>query len=121
MLNLLNQYKQIVEENKSRLLDFANPPDNIPTLETTISNNDLLVSDLTKIFEKENAKYIPVSVTSAVSSSINRTIEAISAFGKDLQNQSQFRVIIKAMDELYSCRLQYGLTTFGFPGKRKPK
>ena len=119
MLDLLKQYKQAVEENKQLLLDFQNPPANIPNPEITLNNNNLLIGCLIKIFEEEKARYLPASITSAVSELINGILKGIESFVKDPQSQSHFISTIQTMDNLYACCLQYGLITFGFSGKEE--
>ncbi len=119
MLNLLNQYKQAIQENKRLLSDFQNLPADIPNPEITLSNNDLLVGCLTKIFEEEKAQYLPASVTAAMSAPVNEILKGIQSLTKEPQNQSHFAAIIQTMDKLYACCLQYGLITFGFSGKEE--
>jgi uncharacterized coiled-coil DUF342 family protein len=119
MVNLLNEYKKIIEENKSIILNFTNPPDNIPTLESTLSNNDLLVSCLIKIYELDKAKYLPLNITSSLMNSIKDIMRIIQLFKQEPQNQTYFTDILNGMDKLYTLCLQYGLITFGFSGKEE--
>ncbi len=119
MLELLNQYKQSIQENKRLLSDFQSPPANIPNPEITLSNNDLLIIHLTKIFEEEKSRYLPGNVTSPVSEHVNEILKGIQSLAKEPENQSHFTAIIQRMDKLYACCLQYGLMTFGFSGKEE--
>jgi len=119
MLYLLKQYKQAIEENKKLLLDFQNRPADIPNLEITLSNNDLLVGCLIKIFEEEKANYLPVTITTEVSDFLKDVMEKLQLLTKEPQDQTHLTVILQAMDKLYACCLQYGLITFGFSGKEE--
>jgi hypothetical protein len=62
VLELLSEFQKIVNENKQKIISVEGLPEDIPDIEVTINNNDLLTKSLVNIFKEEKSKYLPSNI-----------------------------------------------------------
>ncbi|MBW2037934.1 MAG: hypothetical protein JRI41_10780 [Deltaproteobacteria bacterium] len=119
MKTLLEEYKKIVSENRKVLLS-TELQDGLPDPNITLTNNDLLIETLLRLFADEKAEYLPSNVPHLIQAHIEDVKTAANGLQSDPNGQASYvAAILKAMDKLYAHCLKYGLVTFGFTGKEE--
>jgi len=91
------------------------PSEELPA-EIVLNNNDLLVENLLALFSKEEAQYLPSTITKE----IRRRVSILEGVFGSIEGSPEVggtAEMLGEMDSLYAYCLQYGLVTFGFVDK----
>jgi len=120
MLELLSEFQKLVNENKQKIISVEGLPEDIPDIEVTINNNDLLTKSLVKIFKEEKSKYLPSNIPQYIEQYINDIKTSLQEIQKEPDNIiSYVQPILSSMEKLYAHCMKYGLITFGFNVKEE--
>jgi len=117
MLAIIEEYERRTEANRKVLLGMKLPDDGL-TAQAVLNNNHLLVANLKGLFSEEKGEYLPNAIRKNLNGQISRIHQSYAQLEQGPAADHGPR-ILEQMDGLYAYCLQYGLITFGFPGKEQ--